>query len=193
MWKYLIRVCNCLHYQVRHFYDISRQEITLPRFYGVHVANNDVLHPPRPNMKGKQLRSMYIYTSPGFFYWKCRILEISFYIKFFYFLFIFINFMCKYSFSMGILFLYYIFLLSFYIYQFLCASICLVAVEKHVYIYLAWFLLLKMPYTGNFFLYYIFYFLFIFIIFMCKYSFSMGICFYIIFFYFLFIFINFDV
>ena len=61
MCKYLIRVCNCLHYQVRHFYDISRQEITLPKFYGVHVANNDVLHPPCPNMKGKQLRSMYIY------------------------------------------------------------------------------------------------------------------------------------
>ena len=54
--------------------------------------------------------------------------------------------------------------------------------EACIYIYLAWFLLLKMPYTGNFFLYYIFYFLFIFIIFLCKYSFSMGICFYIIFF-----------
>ena len=34
MCKYLIRVCNCLRYQVRHFYDISRQEITLPKFYG---------------------------------------------------------------------------------------------------------------------------------------------------------------
>ena len=80
MCKYLIRVCNCLRYQVRHFYDISRQEITLPKFY--------------------------------------------------------------------------------------------------------WFLLLKMPYTGNFFLYYIFYFLFIFIIFMCKYLFSMGISFFILNFFF---------
>ena len=76
MCKYLIRVCNCLRYQVRHFYDISRQEITLPKFY--------------------------------------------------------------------------------------------------------WFLLLKMPYTGNFFLYYTFYFHYIFIIFMCKYLFSMGISFFIL-------------
>ena len=51
MCKYLIRVCNCLRYQVRHFYDISRQEITLPKFYG--------------------------WSKPRFFYWKCRILEIS--------------------------------------------------------------------------------------------------------------------
>ena len=100
-----------------------------------------ILLADRLNMKGKQLRSMYIYIprlvsfTENAVYWK--------------FLFI----------------LY--FLLSFYIYQFLCVSICLVAVEKHVYIYLAWFLLLKMPYTGNFFLYNFFFTFFLYLSFLC--------------------------
>ena len=155
MCKYLIRVCNCLHYQVRHFYDISWQEITLPRFYGVHVANNDVLHPPRrsPQYEGKAVeKHVYIYLA-WFLLLKMPYTGNFFLYYIFYFLFIFIIVMCKNSFSMGICFYIIFFLLSFYIYQFLCVSICLVAVEKHVYIYLAWFLLLKMPYTGNFFLY----------------------------------------
>ena len=75
--------------------------------------------------------------------------------------------MCKNLFSMGICFYIIFFLLSFYIYQFLCVSICLVAVEKHVYIYLAWFLLLKMPYTGNFFLYNFFFTFFLYLSFLC--------------------------
>ena len=54
---------NCLRYQVRHFYDISRQEITLPKFYGVHVVDIDVLHLPPPlPYKGKDWE-VYIYVA----------------------------------------------------------------------------------------------------------------------------------
>ena len=53
---------NCLRYQVRHFYDISRQEITLPKFYGVHVVDIDVLHlPPPPSLIRGKIEK-YIYT-----------------------------------------------------------------------------------------------------------------------------------
>ena len=134
MWKYLIRVCNCLHYQVRHFYDISRQEITLPRFYGVHVANNDVLHPPRPNMKGKQFRSMYIYTSPGFFYWKCRILEISFYIIFFTF-FLYLSFLCvSIRLVWEFVFILYFFTFFLYLSIFMCKYLFSSSWEACIYI-----------------------------------------------------------
>ena len=52
---------NCLRYQVRHFYDISRQEITLPKFYGVHVVDIDVLHLPPPSLIRGKIEK-YIYT-----------------------------------------------------------------------------------------------------------------------------------
>ena len=100
---------------------------------------------------------------------------ISFYIKFFTFFLYLSIFMCKYLFSMGISF--HIKFFTFFLYLlFLCVSRvcnCLRYQVRHFYDIsrqertlpkFYWFLLLKMPYTGNFFLYYIFYFHFIFII-----------------------------
>ena len=62
MGKSLIGVRNCLRYQTTHLSFISWQEVTFPRFYGGHVVGNDMLHLPRPTVRGKVEK--YIYTSP---------------------------------------------------------------------------------------------------------------------------------
>ena len=59
MWKYLIRVRSCLRYQIRDICHITWQEITLPKFYGWHVAGNDMLHLPRPFL-WERLGSLYM-------------------------------------------------------------------------------------------------------------------------------------
>ena len=135
MWKYLIRVCNCLNYQVRHFYDISRQEITLPRFYGVHVANNDVLHPPRPNMKGKQLRSMYIYIprlvsfTEDAVYWKFLFI-LNFFTFFLYFSILCVSIRLVWEF----VFILYFFTFFLYLSIFMCKYLFSSSWEACIYI-----------------------------------------------------------
>ena len=62
MGKSSIGVRNCLRYQITHLSFISWQEVTFPRFYGGHVVGNDMLHLPRPTIKGEVEK--YIYTSP---------------------------------------------------------------------------------------------------------------------------------
>ena len=87
---------------------------------------------------------------------------ITFYIKFFYFLFIFIIFMCKYLFGMEISFYINFFTFFLYLSIFMCKYLIRVCnclryqvnnSSQILRVVLAWFLLLKMPYLGNFFLY----------------------------------------